>query len=59
MGGLRSRELLRLLRRLDGIDIIGADVVETGPPYDHAEITCLAAATVAFELITLMSKADG
>jgi agmatinase len=58
MGGLSSRELLQLLRRLDGVDIIGADVVETAPPYDHAEVTCLAAATVAFELVTLMSKVD-
>lgn len=56
MGGLNSRELLHVLRRLDGLDIIGADVVETAPDYDHAEITCVAAATVAFDLVTLMSK---
>ncbi|MBL1101053.1 agmatinase [Streptomyces coffeae] len=58
MGGFTSRELLHLLRRLDGLNLIGADVVETAPAYDHAEITCVAAATVAFDLITLMSKAD-
>ncbi|MFZ2012708.1 MAG: agmatinase [Nocardioides sp.] len=56
MGGLNSRELLHVLRRLDGLDIIGADVVETAPDYDHAEITCVAAATVAFDMVTLMSK---
>ena len=56
MGGFTSRELLHLLRRLDGLNIIGADVVETAPAYDHAEITCVAAATVAFDLITLMTK---
>jgi agmatinase len=56
MGGLNSRELLHVLRRLNGLNIIGADVVETAPDYDHAEITCLAAATVAFDLVTLMSK---
>ncbi|MEU5849167.1 agmatinase [Saccharopolyspora shandongensis] len=56
MGGLSSRELLHLLRRLDGLNLVGADVVETAPAYDHAEITCVAAATVAFDLITLMSK---
>ncbi|WP_418057510.1 agmatinase [Pimelobacter simplex] len=56
MGGLNSRELLHVLRRLDGMSIIGADVVETAPDYDHAEITCVAAATVAFDLVTLMSK---
>ncbi|MHB0929543.1 MAG: agmatinase [Candidatus Nanopelagicales bacterium] len=56
MGGMTSRELLHLLRRLDGLNIIGADVVEVAPAYDHAEITSLAAATVAFDLITLMVK---
>jgi len=30
--------------------------VEVAPPYDHAEITCIAAATVVFDLITLMAK---
>ncbi|MEU6265340.1 agmatinase [Saccharopolyspora shandongensis] len=58
MGGLSSRELLHLLRRLDGLNLVGADVVETAPAYDHAEITCVAAATVAFDLITLMSKTE-
>lgn len=56
MGGLNSRELLHVLRRLDGLNIIGADVVETAPDYDQAQITCVAAATVAFDLVTLMSK---
>lgn len=56
MGGLNSRELLHVLRRLDGLGIVGADVVETAPDYDHAEITCMAAATVAFDLVALMSK---
>ncbi|MEW1718880.1 agmatinase [Streptomyces sp. NPDC093109] len=55
-GGFTSRELLRLLRALDGLGIIGGDVVEVAPAYDHAEITCLAAATVVFDLITLMTK---
>lgn len=56
MGGFTSRELLHLLRRLDGLNIIGGDVVEVAPAYDHAEITCVAAATLAFDLITLMTK---
>ena len=58
MGGFNSRELLHLLRRLDGLNIVGGDVVEVAPAYDHAEITCVAAATVAFDLITLMSKTE-
>jgi agmatinase len=53
-GGLTSRELLRMLRRLTGINIVGADVVEVAPAYDHAEITSIAAATVVFDLLGLM-----
>ncbi len=53
-GGLTSRELLRMLRRLNGIDVVGADVVEVAPAYDHAEITSIAAATVVFDLLSLI-----
>jgi agmatinase len=53
-GGLTSRELLRMLRQLTGINIVGADVVEVAPAYDHAEITCVAAATVVFDLLSLI-----
>ncbi len=58
MGGLHSRELLALLRGLDGINIVGADVVEVAPAYDHADITTLAAATVVFDLLGLMVNRD-
>ncbi|MFJ4026610.1 agmatinase [Paenarthrobacter sp. NPDC089989] len=54
MGGLHSRELLALLRGLNGINIVGADVVEVAPAYDHADITSVAAATVVFDLLALM-----
>lgn len=53
-GGLTSRELLRMLRRLTGINVVGADVVEVAPAYDHAEITSIAAATVVFDLLSLI-----
>jgi agmatinase len=43
-----------MLRQLTGINIVGADVVEVAPAYDHAEITCVAAATVVFDLISLI-----
>lgn len=55
VGGLTSRELLHLLRSLNGITIIGGDVVEVAPAYDHAEVTSLAAATVIFDMIGLMT----
>jgi agmatinase len=57
-GGLTSRELLRVLRGLTGISLVGADVVEVAPAYDHAEVTAIAAATVIFDLITLLAR-DG
>ncbi len=55
-GGLTSRELLRTLRGLTGLNIVGADVVEVAPAYDHAELTTVAAATIVFDLITLMAR---
>jgi agmatinase len=55
-GGLSNRELLRVLRGLTRINLVGADVVEVAPAYDHAEITSIAAATVIFDLITLLSR---
>jgi agmatinase len=54
-GGLSSRELLAILRGLDGVSIVGADVVEVSPSYDHAEITAIAAANVVYELLGLMA----
>jgi agmatinase len=55
-GGLTTRELQELLRGLDGLQIAGADVVEVSPAYDHAEITALAAAQVAYELLALLAR---
>lgn len=57
VGGLMSRELLALLRALPGEQLVAADVVEVSPPYDHAEITSLAAATVVYDLVAVMARA--
>ena len=54
IAGLSSRELVNILRGLRGLELVGADIVEVAPAYDHAEITSLAAATVAFEMVNLM-----
>ncbi|TLP75728.1 agmatinase [Nesterenkonia sphaerica] len=54
-GGLTSRELLELLRGLKGINLVGADVVEVSPPYDHAAVTSVAASHCAYDLISLMA----
>jgi agmatinase len=55
-GGLSTWQAKEILRRLDGIDLVGMDVVEVSPPFDHAEITSLAGATIALELICLMAR---
>ncbi len=54
-GGLTSRELLRILRALGDRDIVGADVVEVSPAYDHAQITGIAASHVVYELVSLLA----
>jgi agmatinase len=54
-GGLTSRELLQTLRALAGVQVVGADIVEVSPPYDHAEITGIAAAHVAYELLSVFA----
>lgn len=52
-GGMTSRELLAILRGLNGMNVVSADVVEVAPAYDHAEITGIAAAHVAYELVSV------
>lgn len=54
-GGLTSRELLHAVRGLAGLDVVGADVVEVAPAYDHAELTGIAAAHVAYELLAVLA----
>jgi agmatinase len=56
-GGLNSRELLGVLRGLVGLRIVGCDLVEVAPAYDHAEITGIAAAHVAYDLLGLLALA--
>ncbi len=55
-GGLTSRELQMMLRSLDGMDVVGADVVEVAPAYDHAELTALAAANLVYEILALLAR---
>lgn len=53
-GGLSSRELLVMLRALANLDVVSADIVEVAPAYDHCEITGIAAAHVAYELLSVL-----
>ncbi|MFE4670590.1 agmatinase [Streptomyces sp. NPDC056716] len=55
-GGLTSRELLGIVRGLKGLDLVGADVVEVAPAYDHADITSVAAANLAYEYVSLCAR---
>jgi agmatinase len=54
-GGLTSRELLQVIRSFTALNLVGADIVEVAPAYDHAQITGIAAAHVAYELISAMA----
>ncbi|WP_353816559.1 agmatinase [Agromyces sp. SYSU T00266] len=58
VAGISTGEFFAVLRRLRGLNIVGADVVEVAPAYDHAGITGLAAAHTAWELITLMGLSE-
>jgi agmatinase len=51
-GGLSSRELLATLRSFAQLNLVGADIVEVAPAYDHAQITGIAAAHVGYELLS-------
>ena len=50
-GGLSSDRAIQIIRGLKGLDIRGMDLVEVAPAYDHAELTALAAATLALEML--------
>ncbi|MEO0911561.1 MAG: arginase family protein, partial [Pseudomonadota bacterium] len=58
-GGLASWQALELIRGLGGLNLVGMDVVEVSPPFDHAEITALAAAHVAHDWLCLLAEAKG
>jgi agmatinase len=58
-GGLTSRELLAVLRSLAGLNLVGADIVEVAPAYDHAQVTGIAAAHVGYELLSALASRKG
>lgn len=56
-GGWSTRELRTILRGLDGLHIVSADIVEVAPAYDtNAELTTMAAADVLYEVLSVMTK---
>jgi agmatinase len=50
-GGVTTDKALKIIRALDKVNIVGMDLVEVAPAYDHGEITALAGATIALELL--------
>jgi agmatinase len=59
-GGMLARELLRAIRRIVGaVDLVGMDVVEVAPPYDHAEVTSMLALRCVMEAISALAAKKG
>ncbi|MBI4761084.1 MAG: agmatinase [Chloroflexota bacterium] len=55
VGGLTSYQLLQLVRGLRGLNLIGFDLVEVSPPFDHGDITAILAANLVFEYLSLLA----
>ncbi|MBF9002800.1 agmatinase [Vibrio nitrifigilis] len=51
IGGMTTDKVLKIIRGLHDINLVGMDVVEVSPPYDNSDVTALAGATVALELL--------
>ncbi len=54
-GGFSSYQMLQLMRGLKGLDLVGMDIVEVSPPYDHADVTAILAANLVFEYLCLVA----
>jgi len=55
-GGPSSAKMLSIIRRLGGLDIKGADVVEVAPAYDHSQVSAIAGATVLMYMLGLQAE---
>ncbi len=59
IGGLTTDRALKLLRGLQPLNIVGMDLVEVAPAYDQSDITALAGATIALEMLYLQAAKKG
>ncbi len=59
VGGLATWQALEILRGLGSLNLVGMDVVEVSPAYDQAEITAIAAATIAHDWLCLLAVKNG
>ncbi len=55
VGGFSSYQMLQMLRGLKGMNLVGFDLVEVSPPFDHSHITSILAANLVFEFLSLMA----
>lgn len=55
VGGLTSYQLLQLVRGLRGLNLVGFDLVEVSPPFDHGDITAILASNIVFEYLSLLA----
>ena len=58
-GGPATWQALEIIRGLSDLNLIGMDIVEVSPPFDHAEITAIAAATLAHDYLCLLAVKRG
>jgi agmatinase/guanidinopropionase len=59
VGGFTSHQMLQLVRGLRGLNLVGFDLVEVSPPYDHGDITAILAANLVFEFLALLAVQKG
>ena len=57
VGGFSSIEAQRMIRALQGLDLVGGDVVEVAPPFDPSGTTALVGATMMFEILCVVADA--
>jgi guanidinopropionase len=57
IGGFSTAEAQRMLRGLQGLDLIGGDVVEVAPPFDPSGNTAIVGATMMFEILCILAEA--
>jgi arginase family enzyme len=55
VGGLTPREVQQLIRGMQGLNLVGGDVVEVAPPYDPSGNTALVAATMMWEILCVIA----
>jgi guanidinopropionase len=57
IGGFTTLEAQIMIRKLQGLDLIGADLVEVSPPFDPSGVTALTGASLMFELLCVLADA--